>query len=482
MDATTHLALPWEALKHTEGPIPWPAIRQFAEGLGTDSQLLEPLLDIFDQTLEDPYSQGTFEDLYVPAIIALAAPRLSELARKHAARILIDALIIAYEHDDEVFMEALSATCGALGPEAVLPAVLEAMPSDYQPWLASFGLWHMMHLALDTQNVFLRARVVDSCVRALQKVEKGLADIDCVEPAVWVLARLEHIQARPLLERLLEQTDSDDIRDALELMDGKWTYDYPEPWQKPVEEWLKENWKSLKSWYAERDTNPLDDLGETEYDDDDPEAGERRAYELTGQFMASPAALSLSESMQQEAGFIVNFLLQYAWDYEGVSAEELDESTLREVLLEIFPRKITADRELFKYVIPVSQVFLGWLESQGILKDAKPLIRAIADWDKEIVSRADDPKNWGMAKGFSMLAKSRGVDISDERATRQFMMEYNRQLLATKQDEPELQDDEDFLPPAYPIVNEAPKIGRNAPCPCGSGKKYKKCCGREEVN
>ncbi|MGY8718810.1 MAG: SEC-C metal-binding domain-containing protein [Verrucomicrobiia bacterium] len=24
----------------------------------------------------------------------------------------------------------------------------------------------------------------------------------------------------------------------------------------------------------------------------------------------------------------------------------------------------------------------------------------------------------------------------------------------------------------------APKIGRNDPCPCGSGKKYKKCCGR----
>jgi uncharacterized protein len=22
-----------------------------------------------------------------------------------------------------------------------------------------------------------------------------------------------------------------------------------------------------------------------------------------------------------------------------------------------------------------------------------------------------------------------------------------------------------------------PKIGRNEPCPCGSGKKYKKCCG-----
>ncbi|WP_461208710.1 YchJ family protein [Desulfocurvus sp. DL9XJH121] len=25
---------------------------------------------------------------------------------------------------------------------------------------------------------------------------------------------------------------------------------------------------------------------------------------------------------------------------------------------------------------------------------------------------------------------------------------------------------------------ETPKVGRNEPCPCGSGKKFKKCCGR----
>jgi uncharacterized protein YecA (UPF0149 family) len=24
---------------------------------------------------------------------------------------------------------------------------------------------------------------------------------------------------------------------------------------------------------------------------------------------------------------------------------------------------------------------------------------------------------------------------------------------------------------------QATKVGRNAPCPCGSGRKYKKCCG-----
>ncbi|HXG68691.1 MAG TPA: preprotein translocase subunit SecA [Blastocatellia bacterium] len=30
---------------------------------------------------------------------------------------------------------------------------------------------------------------------------------------------------------------------------------------------------------------------------------------------------------------------------------------------------------------------------------------------------------------------------------------------------------------AKPIRNKGPRIGRNDPCPCGSGKKYKKCCG-----
>ena len=31
-----------------------------------------------------------------------------------------------------------------------------------------------------------------------------------------------------------------------------------------------------------------------------------------------------------------------------------------------------------------------------------------------------------------------------------------------------------------PIRREEPKVGRNDPCPCGSGKKYKKCHGKDE--
>ncbi|MCB1232448.1 MAG: preprotein translocase subunit SecA [Verrucomicrobiae bacterium] len=32
--------------------------------------------------------------------------------------------------------------------------------------------------------------------------------------------------------------------------------------------------------------------------------------------------------------------------------------------------------------------------------------------------------------------------------------------------------------PTGPIKREQPKVGRNDPCPCGSGKKYKQCCGK----
>ncbi|WP_275531649.1 SEC-C metal-binding domain-containing protein [Magnetofaba australis] len=36
------------------------------------------------------------------------------------------------------------------------------------------------------------------------------------------------------------------------------------------------------------------------------------------------------------------------------------------------------------------------------------------------------------------------------------------------------EDDDEFFP--APHVNPFRDIGRNDPCPCGSGKKFKKCC------
>ena len=49
-------------------------------------------------------------------------------------------------------------------------------------------------------------------------------------------------------------------------------------------------------------------------------------------------------------------------------------------------------------------------------------------------------------------------------------------ILGIEPDKPEdISDLDKLLNPLKPVQSE--KVGRNAPCPCGSGKKFKKCCG-----
>ena len=52
---------------------------------------------------------------------------------------------------------------------------------------------------------------------------------------------------------------------------------------------------------------------------------------------------------------------------------------------------------------------------------------------------------------------------------------------AEKKVERQYEDESEEL--LEPPAQETPKIGRNSPCPCGSGKKYKKCCmGKDKKN
>ena len=50
--------------------------------------------------------------------------------------------------------------------------------------------------------------------------------------------------------------------------------------------------------------------------------------------------------------------------------------------------------------------------------------------------------------------------------------------LAGMPDELGVPPDDELQPSAVSVRRRMPKVGRNDPCPCGSGKKYKKCCGR----
>jgi SEC-C motif domain protein len=100
---------------------------------------------------------------------------------------------------------------------------------------------------------------------------------------------------------------------------------------------------------------------------------------------------------------------------------------------------------------------------------------------------AEGSKHWAEAAdwtGLEVLATEGGGE-SDETGTIEFMAHYaikeqtfdhHEQAVFAKINGQWFFMDGEMIGPE-PIRREAPKIGRNDPCACGSGKKYKKCCG-----
>ena len=87
---------------------------------------------------------------------------------------------------------------------------------------------------------------------------------------------------------------------------------------------------------------------------------------------------------------------------------------------------------------------------------------------------------------FGAFCQERGAGGGEPAEAMQAAMhELHAEWLATPRDSlegkrpAELLGEGGLFPPKVETMRrETPKIGRNDPCPCGSGKKYKKCCGK----
>lgn len=107
---------------------------------------------------------------------------------------------------------------------------------------------------------------------------------------------------------------------------------------------------------------------------------------------------------------------------------------------------------------------------------------ARGDFDEAAARRWATEATW---LGLEILAKEAGA-ASDQEGTVTFIARYaqegkareHREVASFKKDPSGRWHFVDAKPPkSEPVVREAPKVGRNDPCPCGSGKKHKKCCG-----
>ncbi len=104
---------------------------------------------------------------------------------------------------------------------------------------------------------------------------------------------------------------------------------------------------------------------------------------------------------------------------------------------------------------------------------------SVAEVDQYLEAMRDQTPLW-MLKGYSPAEIRRlGIDVSTEAlitpSEDDEHAEYADTYIESDALDSWLLDDEGERP-RQPHVRAA-KVGRNDPCPCGSGKKYKKCCG-----
>ena len=101
--------------------------------------------------------------------------------------------------------------------------------------------------------------------------------------------------------------------------------------------------------------------------------------------------------------------------------------------------------------------------------------------DQEATRRWAEESEW---LGLEIVAKD-GGEVADEKGTVEFVATYvlnglrdrhHEKANFVKQDGVWLYKEGEIVPET--IVRAFPKVGRNDPCPCGSGKKYKQCHGK----
>jgi len=83
-----------------------------------------------------------------------------------------------------------------------------------------------------------------------------------------------------------------------------------------------------------------------------------------------------------------------------------------------------------------------------------------------------DPAFVRQMKTLAAHMAKEGIDVKDFKKVKEWLEKNKEAIEAGKFNEPP-----DTLAKPATYVKTGPDVGRNDPCPCGSGKKYKKCCG-----
>ncbi|MFH1724885.1 MAG: SEC-C metal-binding domain-containing protein [Elusimicrobiota bacterium] len=115
------------------------------------------------------------------------------------------------------------------------------------------------------------------------------------------------------------------------------------------------------------------------------------------------------------------------------------------------------DKELVEAAKDASAPDLKELEKKGLLG------KFFRHWK--------NPAFLSQMRTVAARMKAEGVDIKDQKAVKEWVEKHEAEIESGRLEAPAESEKKTF-------TKSAPSVSRNAPCPCGSGKKHKKCCGR----
>jgi hypothetical protein len=152
----------------------------------------------------------------------------------------------------------------------------------------------------------------------------------------------------------------------------------------------------------------------------------------TAAFLDSPASQALAEVRREDQRAIVERFLECAYDELGVAPKLLDGEGMHTLVGHLLPAHFRRKDPLAAQALPVVRAYLAFLEQHAVVLQLFEIRQALESTAHEF--------EHAVATGESVHHH------------------------APKRDKP--------------FVHQAQKTGRNDPCPCGSGRKFKQCCMR----
>jgi len=164
---------------------------------------------------------------------------------------------------------------------------------------------------------------------------------------------------------------------------------------------------------------------------------------LSRDFLDSEAVKAKTKTYKDGVEYLTKSLLDYLFFEEKKELKELNENHIQQFLIVYAPRKLDISPETGVDAPVILKDFLLFLDAAGHIKNGELLSSVVEANKRSFLKLVPAPKK---------TTKSRKIVVSKKPG---------KSKTAKKQ-------------------KIEVKVGRNDPCPCGSGKKYKRCCGQSQ--